>query len=194
MRLSTLLAACFMFSVMLLLPQLTQAQSAEPELSLSASREGEFVKVSASVDLPVDRDLAWSVLTDYEQYPRFVSSLRESRIIARTADGLVVDHKGEFAFLFFSRRIELRLLVNEYPRQSVVAHSMGGDFTEFASRYALQPLGVKGVRLVYLARFIPGFSLPPFIGMAAVEYVMRRDFSQLAGEIMRRGTRADAAE
>ena len=42
------------------------AQSAAPELSFSATREGEFVNVSASVDLPVDRDLAWSVLTDYE--------------------------------------------------------------------------------------------------------------------------------
>jgi len=31
------------------------------------------------------------------------------------------------------------------------------------------------------------------IGMTAVEYVMRRDFSQLAGEILRRGTRADPA-
>ncbi len=122
-----------------------------------------------------------------------MSSLSESRVIARTADGLVVDQKGEFTFLFFSRKIELRLLVIESPQQSVVARSIGADFTALSSRYELQPLGVKGVRLVYLARFIPGFSLPPLIGMTAVEYVMRRDFSQLAGEILRRGTRADPA-
>jgi ribosome-associated toxin RatA of RatAB toxin-antitoxin module len=174
-----------------LVPELAPAQSAGPELSLSAVREGEFVSVSASVDLPVDTDLAWSVLTDYAQYPRFVTSLSESRVSDRSPDGVVVDQKGEFAFLFFSRKIELRMRVVEVPRQSVVARSIGGDFRDLSSRYELQPLGVNGVRLLYLARFIPEFSLPPLIGMAAVEYVMRRDFSQLAGEILRRGTRSE---
>lgn len=191
MRRFTLPAACFMVSATLLLPQLALAQSALSELSFSAIREGEFVKVSANVDLPVDGDLAWSVLTDYAQYPRFISSLRESRVSERTADGLVLEQRGEFAFLFFSRRIELRLSVKQFPAHSVVARSIGGDFRDFSSRYELHPLGVKGVRLVYLARFIPEFSLPPFIGIAAVEYVMRRDFSDLAGEIVRRGTRVD---
>jgi ribosome-associated toxin RatA of RatAB toxin-antitoxin module len=191
MRRSALPAACFMLSAALLVPQLALAQAAGSEISLNAVREGEFVNVSASVDLPVERDLAWSVLTDYAQYPRFVSSLTDSRVSDRSPDGYVVDQKGEFAFLFFSRKIELRMRVVEVPRQSVAARSIGGDFRELSSRYELQPLGINGVRLVYLARFIPEFSLPPIIGMAAVEYVMRRDFSQLAGEILRRGARTD---
>jgi hypothetical protein len=102
-----------------------------------------------------------------------------------------LNQRGKFAFLFFSRTIELQMSVIEHSPQSIVARSIGGDLRELSSRYELQPLGVKGVRLIYLARFIPEFSLPPLIGIAAVEYAMRRDFSQLAGEILRRGTSTD---
>ena len=180
-----------MVGMMLLLPQVTVAQSAAPEVNLSASRDGEFVNVSASVELHVDRDLAWSVLTDYEQYPRFVTSLNESRVIARGPDNLVLEHKGEFRFLLFSQKIELRLLVIEYPQYAVASQAIDGSFREFTSRYELLPLADKGVRLVYTARFVPGFSLPPIIGMTVVEFAMRRDLSQLAGEIVRRGALAD---
>ena len=183
-----------MVSMMLLLPQVTAAQSAAPDVRLSASRDGEFVSVSASVELHVDRDLAWSVLTDYEQYPRFVTSLNESRVIERGPDNLVVEHKGEFSFLFFSRKVELRMRVIEYPQYAVASHSIDGSFRELASRYELLPLAGKGVLLAYTARFVPGFSLPPIFGMAVVEYVMRRDFSQLAGEILRRGALAELRE
>ena len=177
----------------MLLPLLALAQSAALELTLRATREGEFVNVVASVDLPVDRNLVWGVLTDYAQYPRFVTSLSESRVSERLPEGVMVEQKGEFSFLFFTRTFALRMLVIEFPQQSVIARSTGGDFREFSSRYELLALGEKGVRLVYSARFIPDFMMPPLIGMAAIEHAMRGDFSQLAAEILRRGTRSDQA-
>lgn len=102
---------------MALLANLAYDQSKSPEISFSVTREAEFIKTEARVDLPVAPALVWAVLTDYERYPRFISSMRESKIVSRSPDGLVVEQKGRVSFLFFSQAIEARMLVSEFPPQ-----------------------------------------------------------------------------
>jgi ribosome-associated toxin RatA of RatAB toxin-antitoxin module len=184
MRLGIVPAAGFLIGCMLLSFQPAFAQNPAPETNFSALREGESIVVSASVDLPVAAAQAWSVLADYERYPQFITGMRESRIIARGPSGLVVEQKGEFGILFFSQEVETRMLVVETPPHSIVSRSIGGSFREMEGRYELQPLP-QGVRLIYSGRLVPEFGLPPLIGMPAVRYVLRRNFSEMVDEIMR---------
>ncbi len=168
-------------------------QSNSPEISFSVARDGEFIQTDARVDLPVAPDLAWAVLTDYERYPRFISSMRESKIVSRSPDGLVVEQKGRFSILFFSQEIETRLLVSEFPPDVIESRAIEGDFRVMTGRYELSQLG-NNVRLSYSGRLVPKFSLPPVFGLSIVRYILLRNFREMVEEILRRdavGRRAD---
>ena len=156
------------------------------ELQFSASREGPLIKVSASVDLPVDPAIAWKVLTDYDHYADFISGLVESRVVERNAEGLVIEQKGDIGVLFFRQSAYSRMLVTELPPTAVVSRGLEGSFRDLNGRYELQPAG-SGVRLTYTGSFVPDFFLPPLIGMAIVHHTLERNFSELAAEIVRRG-------
>jgi len=164
-------------------------QAASPEINFSAVREGEFIVAEARVDLPVAPAAAWAVLADYESYPRFISGMRESKVVARHPAGVVVEQKGSFGFLFFTLEIEVHMLVSEFPPNVIVSRSNGGSFRDALGRYELQPLE-GGVRVFYAGRLLPEFSLPPLIGMSIVHYALQRNFTEMVDEIMRRDAAA----
>lgn len=159
--------------------------AAAGDLQFTASRDGALVKVSASVDLPVDRVLAWKVLTDYDHYADFISGLVESRVVERTPEGLVIEQKGDIGVLFFRQAAYSRMLVTEQPPTAVISRGLGGTFRDLSGRYELQPVA-SGVRLTYTGSFVPEFFLPPLVGMAVVHHTLERNFSELAAEIVRR--------
>lgn len=166
-----------------LMSSLASAQT--PDIQFSATREGEFIVAEARVELPVAQATAWSVLTDYENYPRFISTMNESRIVERSPYGKVVDQKGTFGFLFFTQSVEVRLLVAELPPSVVAARLVSGNFRDLQGRYELQPIA-NGTRLLYQGRFLPDFDLPPLIGMSIVHSALQRNFSEMVEEILRR--------
>ena len=173
----------------MLMTGVAHGQAGSPEIAFSATREGDFLLVDARADLPVSPVLAWGVLADYESYPRFISSMRESKLVSRLPEGLIIDQKGSFGFLFFTKMIEVRMLVSEFPPNVIVSRSFGGSFRDVFGRYELQPLDA-GVRVIYTGRLLPDFCLPPLIGVSIVEYVLQRNFSEMIDEILRRNAAA----
>ena len=173
----------------MLLGSQAYGQSSIPDISFSVTRDGEFIQTDARVDLPVARDVAWAVLTDYERYPSFISSMNESKVVSRGPDGLVVEQKGRFSILFFSQKVEAMMLVSEHPPNVIESRSIGGDFRAITGRYELLQVGDR-VRLSYLGRLAPNFSLPPVFGTSFVRYVLQRNFREMVDEILRRNATA----
>jgi ribosome-associated toxin RatA of RatAB toxin-antitoxin module len=173
------------FALAMLLAGSAYAWSNRPEISFSVTRDGEFIRTEARVDLPVSPSLAWAVLTDYERYPRFISTMDESRVVSRSPAGLVVEQKGRFSFLFFSQAIETRLLVSEFPPNVVVARAIEGNFRVMNGRYELLQTG-NGVRVSYSGRLVPEFDLPPIVGIDVVHYILLRNFREMVDEMLRR--------
>ena len=173
---------------------LAHSQDNRPPIDFTVTRTGELVHTEARVDLPVSQAVAWEVLTDYEHYPRFISSMRQSKIVSRSTDGLIVEQQGRFGFLFFSQDINVHLRVSESPKTMVEAHVVDGDFRVMDGRYQLTPLG-NTVRLSYSGRLVPNFSLPPIFGLSIVRHILFRNFTDLVDEILRRGaeTTTDSA-
>ncbi len=163
--------------------------AADESIELEAAWEGDFVSVSASADLPVDAATAWSVLTDYDHFARFIPDIAASRIVSRSLDGMVVEHEGEFGFLFFRQPMHLVLDVVLEPPRRIFARSLSGDLRDLSSSYEIHQLP-QALRLTYNARFLPAFPLPPFIGLAVVRHEMKKQFAAIVNEIVRRGTLA----
>ncbi len=172
---------CGVAAIIVLVANSAQGQEAD----LSVARDGDYVVVSARADIPVERSLAWEVLTDYDRYPRFIPDLRISRVLSRSEGLAVVEQEGRFTFLFFSEPVEVRLAVHEEPRHLVESHALAGNLKDLKSRYELldEP---SGTRLVYSGRFVPQ-ALPPFIGLLVVRSALRKQFFALVAEIARRG-------
>jgi hypothetical protein len=166
-----------MIAVMVLLANLAHAQSHAPDISFLVTREGEIILTDARVDLPV--------ITDYEGYPRFISSMHESKVISRSPEGSVVEQKGHFSFMFFSQGIEARLVVSEFPPDLIVTRAIEGDFLVMNGRYELRQIG-NHARLSYSGRLVPKFSLPPLFGLSIVRYILLRNFREMVDEILRR--------
>lgn len=156
-----------------------------PDVVFELTRDGDAALIEGRADLSAPSALVWAVLTDYERYPDFVSSMSECRVVSSSEGGLVIEQKGQFRFLFFTQDIVVRLLVNEVPQRVVSVRAIGGNIRELIGRYELEPLG-KGVRLHYSGRLIPDFGLPPLFGTAVARVVLRRHFTELIDEILRR--------
>jgi len=149
------------------------------------TRAGDFLQTDAHVDLPVAPAVIWAVLTDYDRYPRFISSMRESKIVAQGPHGPVVAQKGSFSFLFFTQEIDVRLQVSEFPPNVIDSRALDGDFRVMTGRYELLARG-DAVRLSYTGRLQPNFTLPPIIGTSIVRYTLLRNLREMVDEILRR--------
>jgi carbon monoxide dehydrogenase subunit G len=159
--------------------------AAAQEVSVETVREGEFIKVSATAQMQVDRRIAWDVLSDYDHLAEFIPDMLSSRVVLRNADGILVEQKGEIGFLFFRQPLEVTLAVFEQPPRRIVARGVAGNVREMEARYELQS-SQDGVKLSYFGRFIPEFFLPPIVGMAIVRSSMERKFRAMVDEILRR--------
>jgi carbon monoxide dehydrogenase subunit G len=169
-------------------PCTAQAQ----EFSIRTGRDGEFVTVSASALMRVDQRIAWAVLSDYDHLSRFIPDLKSSRVVSREGNKVRVEQKGDVGFLFFSEPVNVILEVNEEPQSRIVARSVEGNVRELETRYELHSSGA-GIRLDYVGRFIPAFSIPPIIGMPIVSRLIERRFRAMVEEIQRRDALARSA-
>jgi carbon monoxide dehydrogenase subunit G len=159
--------------------------SQEP-LTIEVGRDGDFITVAASVDLKADVQIAWEVLSNYDDLARFIPDIRSSRVIKRDAGGpLVVEQKGEFGVLFFRHAVEVTMEVSEERPRRIVARAISGSMKDMETRYDLLP-SEKGVKLGYYGRFVPDFFIPPLIGLAIVRRTLERRFRAMAEEIERR--------
>ncbi len=118
-----------------------------------------------------------------------VRVLRRSR--SDGVERLLLEQRGEFRWLVFAQPVTVRMDVVQQPPNRVDAHAVpaaGADaahLESFEGRYELAAAG-DGVRLHYVARIVPRFTLPPVIGELALRQTVRTQFEAMLAEIERR--------
>jgi len=170
---------------LLLGAQALGARGAE-DLAIEVEQTGERFSVRARATLAAPPELAWRVLTDYENLPRFIPGLTHSAVQLRGAGRVLLEQKGEARFLVFSFPIEVRLEVSESPPAWISSRAVGGNVKRMDGRYELQP-GAAGVRLRYTGELEPDFALPPLIGPYVLRTMVEEQFAAMVAEIERRG-------
>ncbi len=163
------------------------------QVSIETSVQGDLVTVTASAEMQVDSRTVWNVISDYNHLAEFIPNIRNSRVVQRDGDRLLVSQTGEFSFLFFRQPVEVMLAVAESAPRQIVARAVGGNLREMEGRYELENLPTGAVRLSYSARLIPEFSVPPFIGKMVVRRVLAKQFTAMVNEILRRDALARTA-
>ncbi|HET7200470.1 MAG TPA: SRPBCC family protein [Burkholderiales bacterium] len=162
------------------------------EISIHTARDGDFVTVSASAVMQVHLGVAWAVLSDYDHLAKFIPDLETSRVLSRDGNRVRVEQKGDVGFFFYRQPVNVVLDVLEEPPTRITARGVEGNVRQLETRYELEPL-TSGVKLEYVGRFEPDFSIPPLIGMPILGKVFARRFRSMVEEIRRRDALAQRA-
>lgn len=155
------------------------------DVFVEVSRSGRSFNVRAAASLNSPVSVAWAVLTDYDNLPRFIPGLTRSVAGLRAGNRVRVEQSGEARFFLFAYPIEVQLDVVETPRQSIRSVGVGGNLKRLQGLYELEQ-NAGYVRLSYRGELEPDFALPRLIGTLAVRTMVDEQFGAMVAEIERR--------
>lgn len=151
------------------------------------------IEVEGRCRIAASRAEAWSVLTDYEGIPRFVSSMKQSRIVERNDDHVLIEQEAVGRMFLFKRHLRVRLHVREEPMARIQFEDvLRKDFEHYEGEWRIENSG-HDVELVYRVRARPAFSVPDFVARKMFGRTVRNLLSEVQAEIMRRASVQNAA-
>ena len=180
----TRFGAALFFITLVVAPDLVRAAAAGA-IETRIERQGEYITVNASVLMQVNERIAWEVLSDYGNLAQFIPDMKTSRVVSRDGNRVVVEQKGEFGFFFYRQSVDVVIEIVEEPRRRIDARRVSGNIRDLETHYELKASDA-GVKLDYVGRFIPEFSVPPLFGLPMVRRIVERRFRAMVEEIVRR--------
>jgi carbon monoxide dehydrogenase subunit G len=161
------------------------AAAAEPPAVSVVGREGGSYRVTGSFRAEIRKDVAWAVLTDYDNLPTFVSSMRSSSASRNESGRLLVTQQAVGRAGPFSRSLHVVLEVTEDEPARIAFHDVGGaSFRSYAGRWAIDEDG-DAVLVTYLLDAQPR-SAPPLFGRSILASNARGLLEQVRVEMLRR--------
>jgi carbon monoxide dehydrogenase subunit G len=141
--------------------------------------------VTARFELPAPLPVALSVLTDYEQIPRFMPGVKTSVVRERDGGRAVIEQEAISKFMMFSKRIHLVLEISEGPNAVAFRDRCGKSFARYEGEWRLSARD-GGTELVYVLTAEPSFDVPGFILRRLLERDSKEMIEQLRREVARR--------
>jgi ribosome-associated toxin RatA of RatAB toxin-antitoxin module len=173
-RLLTAAAALF-----LLMPA-SHALAGQPPPNLTVREDRGVYTVVARFLVDQPPSAALSVLTDYEQIPRFMPDVRSSIVRERTIGRAVVEQEAVSSMMMFSKRIHLVLEIEEQPNALIFRDRCGRSFARYEGAWRLsQQDGHTAITYELTAE--PSFDVPGFM----LKRLVRRDSAQMIERLRR---------
>lgn len=146
--------------------------------------DGTAIQVVAALVLPINHDVVWAVLNDYENMPQFVPDILSTRLISAQPGKKRVEVEGVARLLFLEFPTHTILDVVYHPDGSVAINSVAGNL----SINGVMRMRADGpsTRVDYQARIAPDFWLPPLIGDFLIGRQIERQFEGMVAEMHRR--------
>jgi len=137
------------------------ADSLFQPISFSSHEKAGVDEVHAGFYVKADTQTAWKVLSDYENIPKFVSTMKKSHIEKRCEDNLLLTQEAEGGFLFITKKVHVLLKVHEIPGKSIFFEDVSlKDFCFYQGSWNIQPCGQGGVSVVYALEAKKNFDAP----------------------------------
>lgn len=148
------------------------------------ARDGLY-HVSATFSVQQPASVAFAVLTDYEQIPRFMPDVHKSQVLARREGGTVVEQEAVAHVMMFSKRVHLVLEIEEAPHLIRFHDRCGQSFERYEGTWTISERDAQ-VQIGYALTAKPTFDVPEFL----LKRLLKRDaqtmIERLRGEIARR--------
>jgi ribosome-associated toxin RatA of RatAB toxin-antitoxin module len=158
-----------------LLAYATDEQS-PPDVTVHEERGTYSVK--ARFHVPQPPSVAFAVLTDYDDIPRFMSDIKTSKVLERSVNRAVVEQEGVSRFMMFSKRVHLVLEITEAADSLRFRDRCGRSFAAYEGRWSIVGNG-GGTDLVYELTANPSFSVPETI----LKRLLRRDSTRMIASL-----------
>ena len=179
-------------ATLFVLLQASGAVAEQPPASLTVREEKGVYTVVARFLVDQPPSVALTVLTDYEQIPRFMPDVRTSLVRERGTGWTVVEQEAESRLMMFSKRIHLVLLIEEQPDALIFHDRCGRTFVRYDGAWRLSSEDEHTV-ITYELTAEPSFDVPGVI----LKRILRRDSGRmivsLQREIAARAAIRDAA-
>lgn len=176
--------AWLLLLAVLLFPATVRAQGGYVR-SLTVTHAGSAYFCDAVLFAPVPQSLAFEVLTDVERMVEWVPNLRQSRILNREGNVILIEQVGlaQFGFLSFNFSTERRLVLNRPT--TIDAVQVRGSANRYNSQLRLTPQA-SGTRLDYHAEFEPGLLASIVVSREFMEHEIAEQFTAMIQEMVRR--------
>jgi len=155
-------------------------------VAVRARKDGSSYVVDASFTVAASQDLAWDVLTDFDQMAQILSSVDASKIVNRKGNEFDVEQKshgtaGPARVSLNNVRHVTLVPKTEIRSQLVSSDSLkASDFTtRVTPQGALVKVDVRGT-------FVPGFLASAVVSIENIEAQVGRQYTELRDEILRR--------
>ena len=162
------------------------AQDKGPVRSFDIVKNSDGYVANVVMFAPVAPDIAWNVLTDFDNMQKWVPNVRESRIAARDGNAVTVEQKGvaKFGLLSFSytsaRKMELD------PRKTILSTQVAGSMRRLVSLMKVSPDGA-GTRLDYKLEIEPAGIAATVMSKEFLQHEITEQFTAIVGEMVKRG-------
>jgi ribosome-associated toxin RatA of RatAB toxin-antitoxin module len=156
---------------------LLQASGAVAEQSpadLTVREEKGIYTVVARFLVDQSPDVAFNVLADYEQIPRFMPNVRTSIVRERGPGWAVVEQEAVSALMMFSKRVHLVLEIVEQPDALIFRDRCARSFVRYEGAWRLSHHDGQ-TAITYELTAEPSFDVPGWM----LKLLLRRDSAQM---------------
>ena len=157
---------------------LASAKDGHSQPDVTVQEEHGTYSVRARFHVPQSPSLAFAVLTDYEHIPRFMSDIKTSTVLERSAGRAVVDQEGLSRFMMFSKRVHLVLEITEGADSVRFRDRCGRSFAAYEGLWRIVARD-GGTDIVYELNADPSFSVPQGI----LKRLLRRDSGRMIASL-----------
>ena len=158
--------------------------TAQP-IQVKVQKQGDTVVIDVEAQAAVEPAIAFAVLTDYEQMPRYVSSLKQSRMARTGPNTLEVEQVAQAQVGFWNFTVHSLRSVELVPLKEVRSHLIKGDFTRYEFTTRVQEKD-GGTLITHHGEYVPKSWLPPMIGPAVIQGQTEKQYEEMIGEMLRR--------
>ena len=168
---------------------LAAASQDNSDISVQAVKDGETIRVEVDAPVKAPREVAWDVLTDYDNMAKFITNLQQSVTRMKMGNRLHVYQKGKASRGPLSMSFENVREIELVPQTEVRSKMISGDTMPATFTTRIEERGGQ-LHIKHTGQYTPSIWVPPVIGTALIETETRKQYGEIRDEILRRAAKA----
>ena len=155
------------------------------EIMVRVDIKGEFVRVDVETVVPATTNQVWTVLTDFEHLPQFISNITSSKILSRDGNVVRVSQSGKTNFGPFTFEFQSIREITLSPFVKFESRMVSGNMKQFHGVTQIEAADGT-TRIRYRSEAIPGIALPLSLGRSLIESETHEHFNEICKDVLRR--------